>query len=90
MARELFFYNAATGTVGTGTLDENGNFKGLTTGGGLSKDWTHVNTVGTELFFYNAATGNVATGRLDENGNFTGLTTGGGLSKGWTHVNTVD
>jgi hypothetical protein len=56
----------------------------------LSKDWTHVNTVGTELFFYNAATGTVATGRLDENGNFTGLTTGGGLSKGWTHVNTVD
>ena len=63
MARELFFYNAATGTVGTGALDENGNFTGLTTGGGLSKDWTHVNTVGTELFFYNAATGNVATGR---------------------------
>ena len=45
VGRELFFYNAATGNVATGRLDENGNFTGLTTGGGLSKGWTHVNTV---------------------------------------------
>ncbi|MDT5329354.1 MAG: hypothetical protein QOF31_651 [Mycobacterium sp.] len=90
MARELFFYNAETGDVGTGRLDTDGNFTGLTTGGGLSTGWTHVNTVGRELFFYNAETGDVATGRLGTDGNFTGLTTGGGLSTGWTHVNTVD
>jgi hypothetical protein len=45
VARELFFYNAATGNVASGRLSGDGNFTGLTTGGGLSKNWTHVNTV---------------------------------------------
>jgi len=89
MSRELFFYNADTGSCATGQLAEDGNFTGVTTGGGLSKGWTHVNTVGSELFFYNANSGSCATGRLGEDGNFTGLTTGGGLSTGWSHVNTV-
>ena len=57
----------------------------MTTGGGLSKGWTHVNAVGRD----NANSGSCATGRLGEDGNFTGLTTGGGLSTGWSHVNTV-
>jgi hypothetical protein len=86
MTRELFFYNAATGTIAAGRFSTDGNFTGLTTGGGLSKGWTHVVGVGRELFFYNAATGAIAGGRLGFGGNFTGVTTGGGLSKGWTHT----
>jgi hypothetical protein len=90
MSRELFFYISKNGDVAAGRLSTDGNFTGLTTGGGLSIEWTHVNTVGRELFFYNAESGDVAAGRLSTDGNFTGLTTGGGLSTGWTHVNTVD
>jgi hypothetical protein len=45
MARELFFYNANTGSCATGQLDSDGNFTGLTTGGGLSTGWSHVNAV---------------------------------------------
>jgi hypothetical protein len=45
MALELFFYNANTGSCATGQLDSDGNFTGLTTGGGLSTGWSHVNTV---------------------------------------------
>jgi hypothetical protein len=48
MARELLFYNAATGNVASGRLGTDGNFTGLTTGGGLSKNWTNVNTVSFE------------------------------------------
>jgi len=36
MARELFFYNSTTGSCAAGRLDTDGNFTGLTTGGGLS------------------------------------------------------
>jgi hypothetical protein len=42
---ELFFYNANSGSCATGRLGEDGNFTGLTTGGGLSTGWSHVNTV---------------------------------------------
>jgi hypothetical protein len=45
MARELFFYNGKSGDVAAGRLSIDGNFTGLTTGGGLSTDWSHVNTL---------------------------------------------
>ncbi|MGW6738224.1 hypothetical protein, partial [Streptomyces sp. NPDC055013] len=73
-------------TVAAGRLSTDGNFTGLTTGGGLSTNWTNVVPVDRELFFYNASTGTVAAGRLSTDGNFTGLTTGGGLSTNWTNV----
>ncbi|MGW6738225.1 hypothetical protein, partial [Streptomyces sp. NPDC055013] len=57
MTRELFFYNASTGSVAAGRLGTDGNFTGLTTGGGLSTNWTNVVPVDRELFFYNASTG---------------------------------
>jgi hypothetical protein len=45
MSRDLFFYNADSGSCATGRLGEDGNFTGLTTGGGLSTGWSHVKTV---------------------------------------------
>jgi hypothetical protein len=45
MSRELFFYISKNGDVAAGRLSTDGNFTGLTTGGGLSTGWTHVNTV---------------------------------------------
>ncbi|MFB7360339.1 hypothetical protein, partial [Streptomyces gardneri] len=81
-----FFYNESNGACAGGRFDTNANFTGLTTGGGLSKNWSHIVAVGRELFFYNESNGACAGGRFDTNANFTGLTTGGGLSTNWTKI----
>src|SRR5262249_16783116 len=77
------------GNIATGRLGTDGNFTGLTTGGGLSSGWTRVVATGGELLFYRAQTGDIATGKLGTDGHFTALAIST-LTNGWTDVVATD
>jgi glucan-binding YG repeat protein len=40
--KTLLFYHSPTGTIATGTLDQNGNYVSFGSGSGFSTGWTHI------------------------------------------------
>lgn len=63
----MLFYEATTGQVDTGQLDNSGNYHPLTSlpSGAFHVGWTHIVSIGNStLLFYEATTGQVDTGLM--------------------------